>query len=77
MEIGMSDPKEIFQAKLDAMIEGFVEEAVPEVQDTVRRRLTERGPLNDWLCNRAYDAMRDHYADMADHYRDQMKDRGL
>jgi hypothetical protein len=28
-------------------------------------------------CNRAYDMMRDDFADMADHYRDQLKDRGL
>jgi hypothetical protein len=28
-------------------------------------------------CDRAYDMMRDDFADMADRYRDQLKERGL
>lgn len=70
-------PKEVFQDKLDGLVEGLVEQADPAVQETVRRRLTEPGPINDRLCDRAHDLMRDHFADMADHYRSLAKDRGL
>lgn len=68
------DPREVFQGELDALIDEMVEEARPEAQETVRRRLTMPGPINDKLCDLANDRMRDQLGDLADGIRQRVKD---
>lgn len=62
----MLDPKEIFQAEFDELIEELVEEARPEAQEAIRARYTKPGPINDKLCDLAMDRMRDRFAGAAD-----------
>lgn len=70
------DPKELFQDKFDGFVEELAEQALtPETADAVRERASRPGLLRDHLATKAWSAMNDHYADMADDLRQRAKDR--